>query len=244
MNIIPAIDLYNGKVVRLKQGDFADPTFYMRDPLELIQEYEEGGFARVHVVDLSGAEQGQMQQEKLLQKLCAKSKIKIQVGGGLRNIEQIERLFDAGVDRVVIGSLSVDDPARVQQWLKKWGPERIVIAIDVLLQSDVPIVMTRGWKENTSLSLSSLLSLYADSGLENVLCTDIERDGLLQGPNVELYAQLVKDYSAITWIASGGVSNMDDLRTLNAVGLQNVVVGKALYEQRLNLKQCQEVMQW
>lgn len=244
MNIIPAIDLYNGKVVRLKQGDFADPTYYMRDPLELIQEYEQAGFARVHVVDLSGAEQGQMQQEKLLQKLCANSKLKIQVGGGLRNIEQIERLFSAGVDRVVIGSLSVDAPLKVQNWLKKFGGVRIVIAIDVLLQSDVPIVMTRGWKENTRLSLSSLLSRYTESGLENVLCTDIQRDGLLQGPNVELYAQLVKNYSSITWIASGGVGNIDDLRALNALGLRNVVVGKALYEERLTLKQCQEAQQW
>lgn len=244
MNIIPSIDLYDGQVVRLRQGSFAHKTGYALDIPQLLREFERSDLARVHIVDLSGAEKGLMQQEKLIRQLCANTTLKIQVGGGIREREQIERLLAAGADRVVIGSLAVDHSERVKEWIMRFGAERIVLAFDVVVQAGVPRVMTQGWQKQSLFCLASLLAGYSDVPLSTVLCTDIQRDGLLAGPNITLYEQLMGNFPTITWLASGGVSSLSDLRELNSIGMQQVIVGKALYEGRLTLAQCQEAQRW
>lgn len=244
MNIIPSIDLYQGQVVRLRQGDFQQQSEYALNIQQLMQDYEKSGFKRVHIVDLSGAEKGLMEQADLIAEISGYSKLEIQVGGGIRCREDVERLFSAGITRVVIGSLAVENPELVQEWIMDFGADRIVLAIDVNLEAGVPMVMTQGWKKSTALSLKQLLASFNSVSLSLVLCTDIQRDGLLQGPNIKLYEQLLRNFPAITWIASGGVSSMDDLKTLQSIGVQQVIVGKALYEGRLTLQQCQEAEQW
>jgi len=244
MKIIPAIDLYQGKVVRLTQGDYSLKTTYDCDAEQLIEDYAQAGFVRVHVVDLSGAEQGNMLQEAILKQMCVNTEIKLQVGGGIRSVAQIERLFEAGVDRVVVGSLAVQNTALVQQWLTEYGVDRIVIALDIIMENSLPIVMTQGWKINSQMSVSELLACYPPFAIKNVLCTDIQRDGLLAGPSTELYQELLQKFPQINWIASGGVASIQDLSTLNRFGIQEVIVGKALYEQRLTLAECQEAERW
>ena len=244
MKIIPAIDLYQGNVVRLTRGDYSQKTTYALDAKQLINDYEQAGFARVHVVDLSGAEQGIMLQEAMLKKMCDNTTIKLQVGGGIRSAAQIDRLFAAGVDRVVVGSLAVQNTALVQQWLTEYGVDRIVIALDIIMENSVPIVMTQGWQKNSQLSVSELLACYPPFMIKNVLCTDIQRDGLLAGPSIELYQELLQNFPQINWIASGGVASINDLSALNRLGMQEVIVGKALYEQRLTLAECQEAERW
>ncbi len=243
MNVIPAIDLYEGQVVRLKQGDFEKKTIYCLDPTELINQYEEAGFTDLHIVDLSGAQKGEIMQEKLLMNACRKRNIKIQFGGGIRKLEEIESLFSKGVDRVVIGSLVAEKPELIKEWVNRFGVDRIVLAIDVRIKNGKPIVMTQGWNKETSLSLYTLVDFFYQFDLK-VLCTDISRDGLLAGPNLKLYESLVKNYSKVNWTASGGVKNRDDLYALYKVGVNNVVVGKSLYEKHLTLEDCKEVRSW
>ncbi len=241
MNIIPAIDIYDGKVVRLRQGDFNEKTQYELDAKKLVQDYEAAGFNRVHIVDLSGAETGQMRQQQLIAALCANATIQMQVGGGIRSQEQIKQLLEAGVERVVIGSLAVEHSSVVADWLNIFGAERIVIAIDVSIQDEMPMVMTQGWQRRSSVNLSDLLTRFPVGAIKHVLCTDIQRDGLLQGPNVQLYQKLLLQFPTIAWIASGGVANVVDLNALTAIGIEDVVVGKALYEQRISIAECLEV---
>lgn len=244
MNIIPAIDVYDGRVVRLKQGDFYKKTDYGLDAEKLVEKFEKAGFNDIHIVDLSGAEQGLMQQEKLLQQLSSNKNIKVQVGGGIRANDQVERLFKAGVERVVIGSLAVTDPNLVKKWLKKYGLDKVVLAIDVILDAGMPKVVTHGWQKKSALNVSDLLVCFKSSSQLTVLCTDVERDGLLQGPNIPLYQRLVSEFPDIKWLASGGISNLGDLAALQEVGIENIIVGKALYEGKLSLAECREAQQW
>lgn len=244
MKIIPAIDLFDGKVVRLRQGDFTAATYYQVSAHDMLQEYQRAGFSRVHIVDLSGAQAGMMQQERILQQLCAATQLKIQIGGGIRTTQQIESLFAAGVDRVVIGSLAVTNSTQVEQWLTTFGGEKMVIALDVTLENATPYVMTEGWQQNSQVTLAELLSRYPANSIKQVLCTDIARDGLLSGPNIDLYQNLMRDYANINWLASGGVASLKDLQALKNIGMRAVIIGKALYENRLTLSQCMEAEQW
>lgn len=244
MKIIPAIDLYQGDVVRLTQGDYTVKTTYSLDAKQLINDYQQAGFSRVHVVDLSGAEQGMMLQETMIKQMCDNAMIKLQVGGGIRSAAQLDRLFEAGVDRVVVGSLAVQNTSLVQQWLTEYGADRIVIALDIVMENSIPIVMTQGWQKNSQISVSELLACYPPFTIKNVLCTDIQRDGLLSGPSIALYQELLQTFPDINWIASGGVASINDLSALNRIGMQEVIVGKALYEQRLTLAECQEAERW
>lgn len=244
MNVIPAIDLYEGKVVRLMQGDFKKKTIYSLDPAELINDYAESGFTDIHIVNLSGAKDGVALQDKFITDLLVNKKIKIQYGGGIRCVDDVKALFSKGIDRVVIGSLAVEKPELIRDWISLFGIERIVLAFDIRIINNDPIVMTEGWKKNTSQLLNYLVESYGDYKNINILCTDIDRDGLLIGLNVELYKSLSKKYPKVNWIVSGGVKNIDDLYALKSVGINNVIVGKALYEKKLSIEECQEALLW
>lgn len=236
MEIFPAIDLRKGKCVRLTQGDFATATIYESDPLKQAQKFKDAGATWLHMVDLDGAKIGEMQQFDIIAKIAQQTPLKIQVGGGIREEALIDRLIDVGIERVVIGSLAVKNPLQVQGWLKKYGPERIVLAFDVRLNSDSqPEILIHGWKSGSKQLLWDVLERYEGSGLKTLLCTDIGRDGMLAGTNNDLYKDIQERFPQLDILASGGVSNLADLLELAHLKLAGAITGKAIYEGRLDL---------
>lgn len=235
MLLIPAIDLRNGRCVRLFKGDFNAETRYEYEPLELLGRYRSLGAAWVHVVDLDGAKDGVLANRATLVALAAQTGVRVQVGGGVRSAEVIEDLLGNGVARVVIGSAAVERPNDVKRWMKQFGAERLCLALDVKLDaSGEPRVRTRGWTEGTGVSLWNALEPYLEEGLRHVLCTDIDRDGALAGPNGELYARALAKFPSLAWQASGGVRHAADLAALADIGVAAAVSGKALLEQRMS----------
>ena len=234
MLLIPAIDLRNGRCVRLYQGDFAAETRYAYEPHELLMRYRALGATWLHVVDLDGAKDGMLANRKVILDLASQPAVKLQVGGGVRSAEAIDDLLRHGVARVVVGSAAVERPGEVAEWLARFGSDRICLAFDVRLdESGTPRVRTRGWTESTQLSLWDALALFPPGSVRHVLCTDIERDGALTGPNLNLYSQAVGRFPQLAWQASGGVRDAADLTALAHIGVAAAVSGKALLEERI-----------
>lgn len=240
MELIPAMDLRGGRVVRLFQGDFDAETRYELTPAELFGRYAAAGAARVHVVDLDGARDGSPANRPIVAALAALGAPRIQSGGGLRGEDTLRSLFDAGVERAVIGSLAVTDPGRVLGWFTEFGPQRIVLALDVRLDADgTPRVATHGWREQSATSLWQALEPYLPADLTHVLCTDVGRDGALAGPNLDLYREAVARFPRVAWQASGGIRAASDLRDLEAAGVAAAISGKALIEGRIRPEELQ-----
>lgn len=236
MNIIPAIDLQNGRCVRLTQGAFDSATVYDADPRTQAQTFARQGATWIHIVDLDGARAGAPRQFALIAEVARDTGLNTQVGGGIRDEGSVEHLFQAGISRVVVGSLAITDPVRVGRWLSEFGPERIVLAFDVRVDDmREPEVLTHGWQSGSRQSLWRTLDLYAEFGLKRVLCTDVGRDGMLRGPNFDLYTKMCAKWPDLLIMASGGVSNALDLEKLRTSGVDGVVVGKAIYEGRIDL---------
>lgn len=234
MLLIPAIDLRNGRCVRLFKGDFNAETRYEYEPMELLDRYRGYGATWLHVVDLDGAKDGALANRATILALAARKALRIQVGGGMRSAEVVEDVLAHGVDRVVIGSAAVERPAEVAGWLRRFGPERICLALDVMMDTDgEPKVRTRGWTEGTGVTLWRALEPFLADGLKHVLCTDIDRDGALSGPNLGLYRHALERFPQIAWQASGGVRDAADLAALDGIGMAAAVSGKALLEQRI-----------
>jgi len=234
MLLIPAIDLRNGRCVRLFKGDFNAETRYEYEPLDLLARYRGFGASWLHVVDLDGAKDGVLANRDTIVKLAAQRALSIQVGGGMRSAEVIEDVLAHGVERVVIGSAAVERPIDVISWFKRFGAERICLALDVKVDPDgEPRVRTRGWTEGTGVTLWDAMAPFLPVGLKHVLCTDIDRDGALTGPNRELYSRALERYPEIQWQASGGVRDAADLAALDRIGMAAAVSGKALLEQRI-----------
>lgn len=234
MELIPAIDLRNGQVVRLRQGDFSAETRYRKTPEQLLRQYRKSGARRVHLVDLEAARLGKAGDGRLLRALAANSSVKIQIGGGVRRPDDVARFLDAGAERVVAGSVAVHSPAKFAGWIRRFGQERIVAALDVRVGDDrTPRLATHGWQRATRLSLWKVVSRLELMGLKHVICTDIARDGALAGPNVGLYSECARRFSLIAWQASGGVRDAADLRALAATGIDAAIGGKALIENRI-----------
>ena len=229
MLVYPAIDIYEGNCVRLRQGDFATQNIYSDSPSAVAGSFRDAGLTSLHVVDLEGAKEGRIVNWRALTSLLTLEGIQVQVGGGIRTREDIVRLFDTGAARVVIGSLAIESPHLVQDWIREFGTERFVIAVDV--RGDA--VAHKGWLEHAHLTPSTFIDTMMSSGAASFLCTDIHLDGMLGGPNLDLYRSLVAEFPSVRFIASGGVSQMTDLEHLAAVGCFAAVVGKALYEGRL-----------
>lgn len=240
MELIPAIDLRGGRVVRLFQGDFDAETRYELTPAELFGRYAAAGAGRVHVVDLDGARDGAPGNRPLVEALAEQGRPRIQSGGGLRSEDALRSLFAAGVERAVVGSLAVTDPARVLGWFAAFGADRIVLALDVRLDAGgVPCVATHGWREQSALPLWRALEPYLRAGLRHVLCTDVGRDGALAGPNLDLYREAVARFPQVAWQASGGIRAATDLHDLAATGVAAAVSGKALIEGRIRPEELQ-----
>ena len=240
MLLIPSIDLRGGACVRLRKGDFAAETRYELSAHELLARYRTLGASWLHVVDLDGARAGAPGNLKLIQALAAHSALRLQVGGGVRSADLIKELLRDAVARVVIGSAAVERVAQVHGWLQEFGAERICLAFDVRINAlGAPQVRTRGWQQQTQLSLWDALAGYDGTPLRHVLCTDIERDGALAGPNLELYSEALRRFPHIQWQASGGIADGADLGALAACGVAAAISGKALLEERISLEELQ-----
>ncbi|MHB8814816.1 MAG: 1-(5-phosphoribosyl)-5-[(5-phosphoribosylamino)methylideneamino]imidazole-4-carboxamide isomerase [Steroidobacteraceae bacterium] len=234
MLLIPAIDLRGGRCVRLYQGDFGAETRYDHSPRELLEKYRALGASWVHVVDLDGARDGVLANREVIVDLAAQRGLKLQVGGGIRSPEVIEDLISSGIERVVVGSAAVERPDDVIDWASGFGADRICLALDVRRDGNgEPQVRTRGWKAGTAISLWEALALYPAAAVRHVLCTDIERDGALTGPNLGLYREALERFPRIAWQASGGVRDAADLAALARIGASAAVSGKALLEERI-----------
>lgn len=232
MKIIPAIDLKDGKCVRLFKGDFERVTEYSSDPIEVARRFAELDVADLHIVDLDGARSGTQAHAALVRRIARESQLSVQLGGGIRSRDDVERWLDAGVDRCVLGSLAIREPDTVQRWIEDFGAERIVLALDVQLSADdTPMLTTHGWTEASGVSLWDCLARY--DGVQHVLCTDVERDGALAGPNLDLYAQILDRYPQLFLQASGGVRDLRDLEALRAAGLPAAITGRALLDGRI-----------
>ena len=236
IELIPAIDIINGLCVRLTKGDYDQKTVY-GNPLEMAQEFDRIGYQRLHVVDLDGAKSKHIVNSSVLSSIATKTKLTVDFGGGIKTDQDIEEAFRCGASMVTIGSIAVTEPERFMGWLEKYGSERIILGADVRNGR----ISINGWKEDSSEDLLPFLEKYIDAGVNKVLCTEISKDGTLAGPAIELYKKVMNAYPKLHLIASGGVSSLDDIKALNAVGIPAVVFGKAIYEGKINL---QELWDW
>lgn len=236
MEVIPAIDLIEGKCVRLSQGDYARKKIYNENPLEVAKAFEDAGVRRLHLVDLDGAKAEHIVNYKILEQIAAHTALVLDFGGGLKSDDDLRIAFECGASMVTGGSIAVKNPTMFESWLQKYGAERIILGADA---KDEKIAVS-GWQEGTDLSLSDFLKSYQEKGVRKVICTDIRRDGMLEGPSVELYRKLLKEQPELYLIASGGVSGTADLDALAQAGLPAVIFGKALYEGRIPLKELRQ----
>jgi phosphoribosylformimino-5-aminoimidazole carboxamide ribotide isomerase len=232
LRLIPAIDLKDGHCVRLLHGDFANETRYAADPQALLEKYRSFGADWLHVVDLDGAKNGSPGNRAIIVRLAAQNRVKLQVGGGLRDTAAVAHMFDLGAARVVIGSAALTQVQEVRSWLEHYGPERVTLAFDVRLDDGgTPRVATHGWQRMSELSLWSALENFTGSPLKHVLCTDVGRDGALTGPNTALYREAVRRHPHIQWQASGGIRDARDLHALADAGASAAISGKALLDE-------------
>lgn len=236
MIVYPAIDLRHGRCVRLTQGSYDAETRYSDEPLAVARGFAAQGADWLHVVDLDGAKDPRARQLSLVKSLARDSGLRVQTGGGVRSAEQVAELLDAGCERVIVGSLAVKQPDEVKRWLARFGGERIVLALDVNLDPQGrALIAVAGWQEASSVTLEAVVREFLPAGLRHALCTDIGRDGLLQGPNLALYRELVRKFPELAVIASGGVASLEDVRALRELGLAGMITGKALYENRFTV---------
>ncbi|MBF8294279.1 MAG: hisA [Bacteroidetes bacterium] len=229
MLIYPAIDIFQGKCIRLRQGDFAEQKVYSESPVDVARSFLDEGLSFLHIVDLEGAKEGRIVNRQSIEAILRIPGINAHVGGGIRTREDISYLFIAGATRVVVGSVAVKSPHVVQDWLSEFRSERFVIAVDVRKGA----VAHSGWLQRANLTPSTFIDSMARFGATHFLCTDIDRDGMLAGPNPELYTTLKKEFPSLHIIASGGISQLSDIQDLEVAGCSGAVVGKALYEGRL-----------
>lgn len=236
--IIPAIDLIDGNVVRLYQGSYQQTTEYNFKPINLRDQYAQAGASWLHIVDLSGAKDDTKRQLSLLTELMHAAPLNIQVGGGVRTEQDVINLLNAGANRVVIGSLAIRQPDLVQRWLRQYGGERLVLALDVAINAaGEKTLPSHGWIEQSSITLEQVLADYITAGAKHVLCTDISKDGTLAGSNVSLYQELTAKYPQIQWQASGGIGKLADIQALIGSGVAGVILGRSLLEGKFTLEE-------
>lgn len=234
MNIIPAIDLRNGRCVRLLKGDFDQETEYSSNPVEIGRQFSALDVADLHIVDLDGALTGTQRNRHIVAELVSESGLQVQVGGGIRSRDDVADWLGKGVTRCVVGSLAVREPELVMSWLDEFGNDALVVALDVRIEAaGRPVLTTQGWTEETDTSLWECLDEFEKAGAKHILCTDVLRDGTLTGPNFDLYVEILNRYPALQLQASGGVRNIDDLELLRELGVPAAISGKALLDGRI-----------
>ena len=233
MEIIPAIDIIDGKCVRLTQGDYAQKKIYNEHPLEVAAAFEDAGLRRLHLVDLDGARVGAVKNWKVLETLAGKTSLVIDFGGGIKTAADVDIVFNSGAALATVGSIAVKDAELFASWLREYGAEKFLLGADVKDEK----IAVHGWQETTDVWIYDFIRDYMERGVHQAFCTDVSKDGLLQGPALELYRMIVKEFPDLHFIASGGVSGMDDLHRLEEVGCKGVIIGKAIYEGRIRLNE-------
>lgn len=233
IQLIPAIDIINGQCVRLTKGDYSQMTVYSDSPSHVAQTFEQTGFHRLHVVDLDGAKSRHIVNDQVLREITQATQLTVDFGGGIKTDNDIRKAFDAGASMVTIGSIAVQQPELCMEWIERYGSERIILGADVRNGK----ISINGWKEDSDEDLLPFLKRFVESGICNVLCTEISKDGTLQGPAIELYQRVMDAYPDLHLIASGGVSSIEDIRALNEAGIPAVVFGKAIYEGKIDIKE-------
>jgi phosphoribosylformimino-5-aminoimidazole carboxamide ribotide isomerase len=231
MRIIPAIDIIDGKCVRLQQGDYALKTVYSKNPLDVAKSFADAGLTHLHLVDLDGAKAGKVMSWEVVERITSKTRLQVDFGGGIKTEAEVSKLLDLGVHQVNLGSIAVKEPEKISTWLSQFGADRIILSADVKEE----MISINGWQENSSINIVTFLKDYVHKGVEHVTCTDIGTDGMLNGPNIDLYKKILLSFPQLHLIASGGVSNMDDLEELRQIGVDGVIVGKAIYEGKISL---------
>ncbi|MDJ0759142.1 MAG: 1-(5-phosphoribosyl)-5-[(5-phosphoribosylamino)methylideneamino]imidazole-4-carboxamide isomerase [Woeseiaceae bacterium] len=237
MNIIPAIDLKDGKCVRLFKGDFDQTTEYSDDPVGVARAFSAFNVKYLHVVDLDGARTGTQSNFDIVRAITETTPLSVQLGGGIRNRETLDSWLASGVTRCVVGSVAVTDPDEVRAWIADVGAERVVLALDVRIENGEPFITTHGWTRSSELTLWSCIDSYLDAGLSHVLCTDVSRDGAMAGPNIELYREVLERYPGLKLQASGGVRSIDDMQRLREAGLPAAISGKAILDGNINAEE-------
>ena len=233
MQIIPAIDIIEGKCVRLTEGDYAQKKIYNEDPLEVAKAFEGIGLMRLHLVDLDGAKAGQVVNWKVLEKIANNTELKIDFGGGIKTEATLKTVLDTGATYATIGSLAVRNELLFQEWIARFGAKVFMLGADVLEEK----IAIGGWLEKTEISVFDFMKSYIDKGVKQIFCTDIKKDGKLQGPSIELYQKIIEQFPALHLIASGGVSSLDDLIELEEIGCAAAIVGKAIYENKITISE-------
>lgn len=233
MQIIPAIDLIGGKCVRLSQGDYSSKKEYHDDPLEMAKRFEGAGIQRLHLVDLDGAKAKKIVNADVLQRISSGTSLQVDFGGGIQADEEIEKAFELGAKQVTGGSIAVKNPDLFKSWIKKYGSEKIILGADAKDRK----IAVGGWEETTSVDLIPFIKDYVAMGISYVICTDVAKDGLLQGPSTDLYKEILQEISGVKLVASGGVSSVKDLEELEKIGVYGAIVGKAYYEGKVTLEE-------
>ena len=233
MQIIPAIDIIEGKCVRLTEGDYAQKKIYNEDPLEVAKAFEGIGLMRLHLVDLDGAKAGQVVNWKVLEKIANNTELKIDFGGGIKTEATLKTVLDTGATYATIGSLAVKNELLFQEWIARFGAKVFMLGADVLDEK----IAIGGWLEKTEISVFDFMKSYIDKGVKQIFCTDIKKDGKLQGPSIELYLKIIEQFPNLQLIASGGVSSLDDLIELEEIGCSAAIVGKAIYENKITISE-------
>ncbi|MBV6647729.1 MAG: 1-(5-phosphoribosyl)-5-[(5-phosphoribosylamino)methylideneamino]imidazole-4-carboxamide isomerase [Cyclobacteriaceae bacterium] len=232
MHIIPAIDIIDGQCVRLEKGDYNAKKVYQTDPVAVARQFEEAGIQRLHLVDLDGAKAKTVVNLKVLEAITSDTDLHVDFGGGVKKMEDLDSVLSAGAKQVTGGSIAAKDRPQFLSWIKRHGNERIILGADALDRK----IMVSGWQESTSLDLFEFLRFYLNNSIQYVICTDISKDGMMQGPAFDLYTEILKEFPGIKLIASGGVTTVNDLQKLRNLGLYGAIVGKAIYEGSIALK--------
>ncbi len=231
MTIIPAIDIINGKCVRLTNGDYAKQKVYNENPLEVAKQFEDAGITRLHMVDLDGAKAGRIVNIKVLETVASKTNLEIDFGGGIKKIDDVENVFNAGASIATIGSLAVKHAGLLEEWLMEFGADKFLIGADVLNEN----IKISGWLEDGGINVFDFIGKMIGLGATNIFCTDISKDGAMKGPSILLYKKIIEEHPEINLIASGGVTTIDDVIKLKEVGCAGAIIGKAIYEGTIQL---------
>jgi len=233
IEIIPAIDIIDGSCVRLTQGDYTQKKVYNQNPLEVAKQFEDAGIKRLHLVDLDGAKQHHIVNHKVLVDICSKTNLKVDFGGGIKSDEDIQKAFDCGASQITAGSIAVKNKELTLKWLQKYGADKIILGADVMNNK----IAIQGWQSTTEIDIFSFLSEYLSVGITQVICTDISKDGLLEGTSLELYNDIIHKFAEIKLIASGGVTHIDEIVKLNDMNVYGVIIGKAIYEGKIGINE-------
>ena len=237
MRIIPAIDIIDGKCVRLKQGDYSQKTVYNENPLDVAKSFEDAGLTHLHLIDLDGAKAGKVVSWDVVKNITSNTSLHVDFGGGIKTYDEIMKLVDLGVHQVNLGSISVKEPSKITDWLKHFGAEKIILSADVKGE----MISINGWQESAAINIMTFLKDYVQKGVSHVTCTDIGTDGMLTGPNIGLYEKILLSFPQLHLIASGGVSCIEDLHELQRIGVDGVIVGKAIYEGKISLEELRNI---